>query len=130
MQFETNKVMFRGVYYVESENPHINPIAIRPEVSPHSVAWEDTSNGRVVKCSRVLLDGEPMESKIAINSSIPEKIEFIGVDPKSERYKFVKLTNKIFDEKIRYEVAGGESLNFKTDQELQDYYLKTNFMGY
>jgi len=115
-------VTLEGVYYLESENPNMNPIAVRPQIhAPDYVGWEDTSHGRVVRFSKILVDGH----EIRPNEKLPEKIEV--VDTNGITYVLVKLTTKIFNEKLKKIVAGGESLNFNNDKELQDFYLKTDF---
>lgn len=118
------KINFNSVYYLESQNPNMNPIAIRPELTPSNyAAWEDTSNGRIIRFSKILLNDQEIQEE-AIGLS-PERIEIIDLNGQS--YKLVKLTVAIFNEKLKDHVAGGASLNFATDQELQDYYLKTDF---
>ena len=117
------QISFKAVYYLESQNPNMNPIAIRPELTPPNyIAWEDTSNGRILRFSKILLDGEEMQGKL---EKIPETIEFISKD--NEIYKLVKLTVSLFNQELKEHVAGGESLKFQTDEELQNYYLKTDF---
>lgn len=117
-------VQLRGVYYMESQNPNMNPIAIRPGLTPPDyVAWEDTGNGRIVRFSKILFDGQ--EPETIAPDRIPEKIEITSQD--GNDYKLVKLTIQIFNEKLKNIVAGGASLNFNNDQELQEYYLKADF---
>ena len=112
-----------GVYYLESQNPNMNPIAIRAEITPPNyVSWEDTSHGRVVRFSKMLVDGREIQEK---PEKVPEKIEVVDMD--GNKYILVKLTTQIFNEKLKKFVAGGESLNFNNDKELQDYYLTADF---
>ena len=116
-----------AVYYLESRNQNMNPIAIRPEVtSPNYMAWWDTSNGRIIRASKILLDGNEINlQNPPVNLDPPEKIELISES--GEKFELVRLTNQIFNEKLRDIVAGGKYLHFETDQELQDYYLTTDF---
>jgi len=118
-----NPIELGGVYYLESQNPNMNPIAIRVEITPPNyVSWEDTSHGRVVRFSKLLVDGREIQEK---PEKAPERIEAVDMD--GNKYILVKLTTQIFNEKLKKFVAGGESLNFNNDQELQDYYLKADF---
>ncbi len=125
----TQPTYFKGVYYLESQNEHMNPIAIVPELTPPDyVAWNDTSNGRILRFSKIILDGKELEGnleKFVEGEKVPSIIEV--VDKKGEVYKLVKLTVAIFNETLKKRVAGGDSLNFKSNEELQDYYLKTDF---
>jgi hypothetical protein len=117
------KIQIKGVYYLESQNPNMNPIAIRPELTlPNYVAWEDTGHGRILRFKKVLADRKEILGPI---EKIPDKIEIISED--NQIYTLVKLTNQIFNEKLKGLVAGGETLNFKTDEELQEYYLTADF---
>jgi hypothetical protein len=114
-----------GVYYLESQNPSMNPIAIRPGVSPPDyISWEDTSNGRILHASKILLDGQELVNK---PSALPNRIEIISSS--GETYKLIKLTKQIFENKLKTSVAGGDKLHFQNDQEIQEYFLKTNFEG-
>jgi len=111
-----------GVYYLETQNSNMNPIAVRPEITPpHSVSWEDTSHGRTISFTKILVDGH----EIRKDDKLPEKIEII--DANGSKYVLIKLTTKIFNEKLKDLVGGGKSLNFKDDDELQNYFLKTDF---
>ena len=115
-------VKLGGVYYLESQNSDMNPIAVRPEITPPNyVSWEDTSHGRIVHFTKILVDGHEVRE----NEKLPEKIEVIDVN--GNKYVLVKLTTQIFNDKLKKNVAGGESLNFTNDEELQNYYLKTDF---
>lgn len=121
---------FRGVYYVESDNQDVNPIAIRPEITPQWVAWEDTGNGRSFSYEHIKIDDEPLELKSenpeSPPSEVPEVIEFSS--PKGH-FKLRKLTKEFFDNHLKNRVAAGGSLNFNSDQDVQEYYLKTDFYG-
>lgn len=113
-----------GVYYLESGNPHTNPIAIRPEFTPPDyISWKDTSHGRILHVKHVFLDGTEIKEALV---KLPERMQIESSS--GEIYQLVKLTKDIFDKKLRQRVAGGDSLSFNNDQEVQEYYLKANFM--
>ena len=117
------KIHFNGVYYLESQNPMMNPIAIRPELTPPNyIAWEDTSNGRILSFANILINGQEFQTEI---KDIPTHITIIDLN--GETYSLVKLTLAIFNDRLRKTVAGSEELNFQSDQEIQEYYLHTNF---
>lgn len=123
------KIQFQGVYYLETQNPGMNPIAIRPEMTPSDyVAWEDTGHGRILRFDKIFFDGIDLDSldskKIA---DTPKVIKFIS--KQGDNFSLVLLTLKIFNDLLKEHVACGGSLNFKDDRELQDYYLKTDFYG-
>jgi hypothetical protein len=119
-----NSVHFNGVYYLESQNPNMNPLAIRPEVTPPDyAAWNDTANGRMMHCTKVLINGEELKERVDPKGVAPDRIEII--DNQGNSFKLVKLTTELFNEKLKDLVAGGANLNFSSDQELQNYFLKT-----
>lgn len=120
-----HQVQFQGVYYLESRNPHMNPIAIRPEITPPDyVAWEDTGHGRVVRFSSITADGQAVEIAEKLKK-IPDRIEFTAKD--GQVFVLVKLTVKVFNAKLKEYVAGGGRMNFDDDKALQEYYLKADF---
>lgn len=125
----THRISIKGVYFLESANPHFNPIAIRVKIHPpHFIVWEDTNHERGFQFSKILFDGHPPLStlpKEIQGDEIPQTIE--ATSETGELYKLVKLTVKIFNQKLKNRVAGGKSLDFKEDSELQEYYLTTNF---
>ena len=101
----------------------MNPIAIRPELTPPNyIAWEDTSNGRILSFANILINGQEFQTEI---KDIPTHITIIDLN--GETYSLVKLTLAIFNDRLRKTVAGSEELNFQSDQEIQEYYLHTNF---
>lgn len=120
-------IRLKGVYYVASQNPNMNPVAIRPEVlSSGYAAWEDTSNGRTVRIGKVLFDGKEIKEDEEVQpDALPNDIEIIAAD--GQKYHLVKLTNQLFKDKLKPIVAGGQSLDFANDEELQEFYLKQHF---
>jgi hypothetical protein len=114
----------QGVYYLESGNNGMNPIAIRPVIQAHYIAWEDTGHGRSIRNPKVYFDDQEVKIPASPPKKLPEKIKII-----SDRgdFQLIKLTKKIFDEQLKNRVAGGESLNFKDDQAIQNYYLTADF---
>ena len=115
------------VYYLKTQNEGMNPIAIRVELtSPDYISWEDTSNGRILRVNKILMD----EKEIDLSSpkppeKTPDKIVFISTD--GESFELVKLTSKIFNEKLKPYVAKGNTTNFTTDDQVQNHYLSTDF---
>ena len=115
------------VYYLKTQNEGMNPIAIRVELtSPDYISWEDTSNGRILRVNKILMD----EKEIDLSSpkppeKNPDKIVFISTD--GESFELVKLTSKIFNEKLKPYVAKGNTTNFTTDDQVQNHYLNTDF---
>lgn len=122
-----SNIQLNGVYYVASQNPHMNPVAIRPEVLSSGYAtWEDTSNGRSVRIGKVMFDGNEINVDEGNQpDALPNTIEIIATD--GQTYRLVKLTNQLFNEKLKPIVAGGQSLDFPNDEELQQFYLKQHF---
>lgn len=125
----TDPTYFKGVYYLESQNPSMNLIAIVPEiVAPNYFSWGDTSNGRTVRFSKIKINGEEMKANLGLNvegKDLPERIEILAIN--GNLYKLVKLTIDIFNKELKERVAGGEGLNFNSEEELQSYYLQTDF---
>jgi hypothetical protein len=118
----SEKIKYSGVYYLASQNPGLNPLAIRPEINSSYISWEDTGHGRAFSYSQILIDGKeaPLSPK-----ELPESI--IITTEKGEVYKLVKLTSSIFKERLKNQVAGSKKLENMSDQALQDYYLNTDF---
>ncbi len=100
------------VYYVEapSQKKPMGSIAINPYVIKNRFEWSDTSRGNYIKITAIKISD--MQDEIEITTDEGEKI------------KFVMLTLKIFNEKVRDKVGGK---TFATDQEVQDFYLNKNF---
>lgn len=116
-----DKFTIDAVYYVESTEL-TNPIAIRPTVTGGIIWWEDTSRGTSVDFADLKFDGKGYVDSL---SRSPTTIAIVSSD--NNTYLLTKLTLKLYNEKLKHEVAGGESLSFKDDKSLQSYYLKTNF---
>ena len=108
------------VYYVESSgNLTLNPIAIRPRIIGKEIIWEDTARGMALPFTEIEILPNPSTKE-------PKKIEIIT--PDSDKVVFLLLTVNLFNQKARQRVAG--NLQFKSDQDLQNYYLRTNFYAY
>jgi hypothetical protein len=113
-----------AVYYLESKNQNMNPIAIRPAIAPPDyMSWEDTGHGRIIHISKILIDGKPPEE--CSLGELPERIEVIS--DTGEKFKFIKLTKEIFDRELKRYVGRSENMNFHNDYELQDHYLHTGY---
>ena len=107
---------YNHVYYVEGYL--LGLIAICPFVDEERniIGWDtNTSRGREVTF---------IEINYLPNSEDPEEIDFTWEGGDAH---FTRLTLKIFDEKVRKWVAAGNTLHFKTDEELQNYYKTTFF---
>lgn len=110
------EIVFNHVYYVErAENgPPFNPIAIRPRIYVDRIEWEDTSNGARISFKEIEVGQDQKKIKIISKEGY---VVILSI-----------LTLALFDEKVRHRVAG--NLQVKTDKELSDYYLNTNFYIY
>jgi hypothetical protein len=111
----------RAVYYVDSERG--NPVAISPTISKEAILWGDTSRGL-----RFLFTEINLSPKDIVAEKPPEIIEFTLSN--GHKIRLLYLTRKIFDEKVKNRVAGGNLMKFSSDDELQKYYLETNFLLY
>lgn len=117
-------ITYEHVYYVEA-NQYTNPIAIRPKIRNKRIEWEDTSTWgtsfRIVSIRTV-----PPESLDPSHPTPPQSIEITT----EEGFVIVlkELTVPIYNEKLKEWVAG--SPEFKNDEELQHYYLTTDFGAY
>jgi len=121
---EEKPVVIDAVYFVESEKPH-NVIAVRPHLSHDSVWWEDTSRGTEVRYTKLKVDGKDFTGVL---STTPNLLEMVLDD--GSTCQLSKLTQKLFNEKVKYHVAGGETMIHNSDEDLQNYYLHTNFYLY
>lgn len=116
--------VYKQVYYVESPEPQVNdslnPIAIRPCFKPGNLLlWEDTSRGTMRKIAKVTFSKEKTEDE----SNCP--VQFSVVTDKGEHITFTLMDLKIYNSKVKARVWG--ELEFKTDKELRDFYLKKIF---
>jgi len=117
--------IINGVYYVDS--PDMNHIAIRPEILKSAISWEDTSHGKVLNCTQLLIDGKNIDlSTPIVLNKIPDTIEIIT---EKGTCKLQKLTAKIFNEKLKNSVPLGKNKIFKDDNSIQQFYLDGNFYG-
>ena len=109
-----------AVYFVSCDDPNLrlDPIAIRPTFEPHRVMWEDTGTGTILNMKRSIIVSEKVE--------LPEKIEIEIVNGK--HITLTKMTVTLFNEHVRDQAAGNP--DFRTNGELQEYYLNTNFDYY
>lgn len=114
-------ITYNRVYYVESSELR-NPIAIRPHLINEYMEWEDTSRGSHAKIKKIRFT--PFSKKDP--KSIPDKIEIVTME--GEIVTLHKLTLNLYNDKVKEFVAGKP--DFKTDDELQNYYLNTNFQIY
>lgn len=106
----------KKVYYIETNttNRDFAPIAIAPHIIQNRIEWSDTSRGDFVFFKNIALS--PSEDKIEITTEEGDKV-------------ILKLlTLPIYNEKIRRWAA--HQPIFNSDNELQDYYLTTNFELY
>lgn len=137
------RVMFNSVYLVEcsrDDEPHIRhsraPIAIRPRIDlrAQNATWEtNSSRSEYISWDKVegIARNQPVESQGIseqevgiINGGGPDRIL---LSKENHSLRLVKLTRELFDEKVRPYVAGGANLSFASDEELQKFYLSTNF---
>lgn len=115
----------QAVYYVESQNPGFNPLAIRLQIKEDQVEWEDTGHGRAVSYSKLFFDDKAVVPSLETPTIAPNRIKVISRDGKT--IELTKLTLDIFKNKVH--AAKKEKLNFKTDEDVQKYYLTTDFYG-
>lgn len=114
-------VTYNQVYYVESPNVR-NPVAIRPHIKDDIIEWEDTGRGDYAAINKIRFTPSPKEHP----ETIPEKIEVIT--PQGEPITLHRLTLQLYNDEVRDYVAGKPK--FSTEDELQKYYLTTNFQTY
>jgi hypothetical protein len=114
-------VVYRQVYYVESpDDDSLNPIAVRPCFKPGNVLlWEDTGRGTMRKVTQVSVSSE----KTKDGSECP--VQFSVITDKEERITFTLMDVKLYNAKVKDRVWG--KLDFKSDAELRDFYLKHSF---
>lgn len=109
------------VYFVQSRDLSVNPIAIQPcfPLSEHRVIgvgdawWEDTSRGTVVHLKKASMDAH----------NPPETITL--VDNEGHTLLLKKLSLELYNEHVK-DLVGGQ-LEFKNTEELQEFYKNTTF---
>lgn len=109
-----------AVYYVESLNPdrRYHPLVIRPKIHKEKKRCE-WSNGEYIDFEEFVSDMNLEE----IKKKPPHK--FTLIDSTGDQITFVLMTVKLFNEKMSEEFP--DSPIFSSDEELQKYYLYTNF---
>lgn len=115
------KTMFNRVYYVHSPDPDLtlNLIAIRPRLMDHRIEWEDTSWGTRFEIADIDMDkGETDE--------YPREIKIRTKEGQKIILSLLNLEN--YNRHVKEWVVGQK--NFNSDEELQQYYLKTDFLSY
>lgn len=108
------KALYDHVYLVETRNceRRLNPIAIRPQVAGDRIQWKDTARGTNVQFSKI--DVTPDEKTIEITLHDGKGVIILNL-----------LTLSAFNAKAKERVAGNP--DFKSDKDLTDYYMSTNF---
>lgn len=108
--------VFEKIYYVQSTKRSLNPIAICPKIRDKMIEWGDTNKGTSLHYKRVNLSTN--DSK-----DVPKTIEVITED--QEKIILTYLTLDLYNKHVRSRVA--EQPNFKSEEELQNFYLNENF---
>jgi hypothetical protein len=145
MQKETmtdqRSVVFDCVYLIEcsqEDAPHIRhsiaPLAIRPliKVGMHQATWGTNSwRGEYISWDDVQpkLEGFVRQADMSQDEPIfvkeaPERVVFTK---DTHVLTLVKLTLKLFDQKVRPIVAGGGTLKFSNDEDVQKFFLTASF---
>lgn len=121
MTMNNLSTMYNRVYYVHSSNPEVtmNLIAIRPIIGDHLIEWGDTSWGTRLQFKRIDIDKDK-------NDQYPKEIRIITKDGQEITLTLLNLEN--YNAHVREWVVG--QISFNSDEELQQYYLKTNFLAY
>ncbi len=116
-------IVFNTVYYVTSSDPTevVNPIAIRPACTNEAVFWEDTGRGTYFQYQDLHLNLQDYQK--TPQPVPPEEFSFVAKN--GHTYTLTKLTLALFNQEVRHKAAGHPL--FSSDQELQTYYLQTNF---
>ncbi|MGM0439923.1 MAG: hypothetical protein ACQEP8_02255 [Chlamydiota bacterium] len=129
-------IAFQAAYYLEGVPNKF--LAIKPsfEENKGRVRWLSGSTKRYeVHCRQLpkILDnyknyvGEPtLSANAKLIKECPSEI--IVINEEGKKLKLTKLTKELFDEKVKDHVLDGPNLEFKTDQEVQDFYLRPDFM--
>lgn len=135
-------VLFKKVYFVENPDEKSSyprhsdaPIAINPYINPTQKMAEwgtNSSRGDFIHWDRI---GENIQQHLPANGSKditeptiieggPDVITFVE---NNHTLRLVTLTRAIFDQKVRPHVAGGKSLSFTTDEEVQKFFQEADF---
>ncbi len=111
-----HRKMIEAVYHVLSSDKEetVNLIAIRPTYNNDLIVWEDTGRGTIYSLK------EPLQFPA---NEIPDQIIFKAKN--GNTYTLTKMTVERYNQYVREHAAG--MLSFTTDEELQSYYLNTNF---
>jgi hypothetical protein len=113
-----NPITYNDVYYVEAAREmSMNPVAIRPEIHKNYARWNDTSRGGVVSIDSI--ETEPKDS-----TSPPKKI--IIKTKEGEKVILWQLSLEIYNAKVKKWVYNQPE--FTSHEQLQEFYLKTNFI--
>lgn len=125
------KVEYDAAYCVTCQMG--NCIAIRPQLKKldkeFRVEWEDTGKGMSCNATELFLDAKTASDGNPFPDTIPKKITIkreisAGIE---EEITLEFLTLQIFKEKLLSSVIGKKNINFKNDEDIQKYYLETNF---
>lgn len=111
-------VTYEAVYYVHTEEKSVplNPIGIKPRIQNGKAWWDDTTPGRGRSFRITNVEMNQAETP-------PKKIEITTDDGKKVTLTY--LTLDVYNKNVREKVVG--KLNFNSDQEVQAYYLTTDF---
>lgn len=120
------------VYYVESDNPQSSrsPIAIQPQLDLFQVIWDTNTSSKetTIAIKTLEIDSKKITHFHELPNLAPRTIKILSTS--GEIISLTLLTLQIFTEHVKTKVAGERNLNFTSDQEVQDYYLNTNFKSY
>lgn len=122
MQPMNQDTKYNGVYYVTSSRENLNPVAIRPTVRGNTIQWEDTSRGITLTFTQINSPSNPASTAQA-SQLLPEKI--VLKTPGNDSVTLEKMSLVVYNRFVKDRVAGNPE--FGSDQELENYYLTTNF---
>lgn len=113
---------YNTVYYVEAADKKmiLNPLAIKPKFFDNRVEWFDTSRGNAFQIKQLIISPDLKDRTFG---KWPSKIEM--VTDSGKRITLVLLDIRIYNEKIKSMLA--RSPEFNSDQDLEEYFLNTNF---
>jgi len=119
-------MILNAVYYAEAYGCVINPIAIRPNFKENQCTWEDTSDRVHTTTLKKILGITQSESTPIEWQQCPTRVDmWLQGEKPTKKISFTLLTLQIYNDKVRDLVAG--NLKFKSDDEVQSYFLTTNF---